>query len=144
MMPEPILYDDVLGTLTWDDRLSWYWGEPEIALGHSIRLYITPDDGRREADLARARRAYQHLQRQEVALREAAADALLSLYNEDWTQGETIDRDTFMRRITLQSISVNGGIGVEIDYNDGDLFAGHSIVVSLREDDTVQGVDIEG
>lgn len=143
-MPEPSINDDVLGTLTWDDSLKSYQGEREIAPGQKIGVSLSPSEDRLEELLVQARRAYQHLQRQEVALREAAADALLPLHNETWSEGETIDRDTFVRRITLEGLTVYGDGSAELSYNDGDLFWGHTIVVSLREDGTVEDATIQG
>lgn len=143
-MPEPIVVDEVLGTLTWQDRFRSYKGEREIAPGHLIRIDISPDNGRLEADLTRARQAYQHLQQQETVLREMAADALLPRYNAVWNEGQPIDRAAFMRRMVLEGLTVYGDQTVALDYNDGDLFYGHTIVVSLREDGTFENATIQG
>ncbi len=143
-MPDSIVVDDVLGTLTWDETYQWYQGKLEVAPGFWTELRLLPDDKTRQADLARARQAAQHLQRQEVALREAAADALLPRHNDVWNDGSPIDRETFVGRMTLEGLTVYGDGSAALDYNDGDLFWGHNIVVSLHENDTVQSVGIEG
>ena len=143
-MPEATLSDEILGTLTWDETYHWYQGKLEVAPAQWIELRLLPDDNTHQADLARARQAFQHIQNQEVALREAAAEALLPRYNENWGDGPPIDRETFAGRITLEGLTVYGDGSAALDYSDGDLFWGHTIVVSLAEDDTVQDVSIEG
>ncbi len=143
-MPKPDIHDDVLGVLRWDDLLHWYEGERTIAPGHKIAVSLSPEGELLAEDLTRARQAYQHIQKQEVALREMAADALLPLHNDVWNEGPPIDRAAFVRRMTLEGLSVYSDGSVELDYNDGDLFWGHTITVSLHADGTFEDATIQG
>lgn len=143
-MPEATISDEVLGTLTWDEQYQWYEGHREIAPGHTIELRISAEKGVPDAWVARARQVYQSVQEHEVAFREAAADALLSLHNNAWNDETPIDRKTFAGRMSWQGLSIYTGGGVQLNYDDGDLFWGHTIAVTLGEDNTVQDVNIEG
>ena len=59
-------------------------------------------------------------------------EQLLDLYNDDWSEEETIDKQEFANRITLESATIYDDNSAEIYYRDGDLFAGHYIAIYLN------------
>ncbi len=65
------------------------------------------------------------------ALRRVVAEGYLDLYNDTWSQDdEDLDHDGFCARITPNSVDIDED-GVQVYFDDGDLFLGHSIVMSF-------------
>ena len=83
----------------------------------------------------RAVKDYTRLIRQLDDLKEYAADRLLDLYNNTWLDEDigTVDRASFMARLTTPSIHLYDEVGAAVVYfGDGGLFAGHRIEVSIN------------
>ena len=55
-----------------------------------------------------------------------------------------MDSDTFMSKMTITAFSVYADGSAEIDYNDGDLFLGHTITASIDKDGFVLYASING
>jgi hypothetical protein len=75
-----------------------------------------------------------------------AADELLDLYNEDWVDKKIgkVDRVAFMARLAKASIRLYDEIGTaSVYFEDGGLFAGHSVEVSIDQGQPVSA-DITG
>lgn len=66
------------------------------------------------------------------ALRGAIAEDYLELYNDTWRQDddEALDRAGFIARISPTFVDIDEDV-IQVYFHDGDLFAGHSIVLSL-------------
>ena len=73
------------------------------------------------------------LRQNEQAASQFAAGKLLDTHNDGWNEGKPISAQAFIQRMTLESVSIDPQGKVELYYNDGDLFWGHSIVVSMAE-----------
>lgn len=85
---------------------------------------------------ARAINDYQQLLLKLDDLKGFAADRLLKLYNDNWLDEEIgkVDRAEFMLRLTKPAIHLYDELGVAVVYfEDGGLFAGHWIEVSILE-----------
>ena len=81
----------------------------------------------------------------EPEYRRAAASRLLDLYNRSWRDGEALDLDNFMRRLSVSSISIAPlELGATLYYADGGLFAGHFIEVFLDTDFSFSNVQLAG
>ena len=143
-MREKAVEDSVLGTLTWDNDLEWWEGKQEITPGHTVSVFVSPNDEPSEIVLEQAWLAFVRVQRDEVFFRRAAADNLLALHNEEWNDGQPIDGDTFAARMTMTQFASYYDGSAEISYADGDLFWGHTIIVSVNRDGSVQGASING
>jgi hypothetical protein len=64
-------------------------------------------------------------------VRRVVAEHYLELYNDTWCQDdEDLDHDGFCARITPTSVDIDED-GVQIYFDDGGLFLGHSIVMLL-------------
>ena len=101
----------------------------------AIDVYVKPGDQRDDASaVAMARDFLVWLGQNEPAAHQFAAAKLLDTHNEGWNEGKPISAQTFIQRMTLESVSIDPEGKVELYYNDGDLFWGHSIVVSLAKD----------
>lgn len=143
-MKEQTAQDEVLGILTWDDSLEWWEGKREIMPGHTISVSVSPNDVPLETVVELARRAYRQVQTEEPSLRRAAADALLTLHNEEWNEGEPIGSATFISRMVLTEFSAYDDGSAEISYDDGGLFLGHTIIVFVDADGTIKDASING
>ena len=143
-MREQTIEDEILGTLTWDDSLEWWEGKQEIAPGHMISLSVSPNDEPSETVLELARQAFVRVQRDEVVFRQTGANFLLALHNEEWNDGPPTDRDAFINRMAMSEFAVYDDGSVSIRYTDGDLFWGHTIIVSVDKDGIAQDASISG
>ena len=72
-----------------------------------------------------------------VAARELLENAV------DWCE-EELTREEFMARMSSPSVSVDPDGAVEFAYDDGDMFAGHVIMVYLDPDGTFSDANIAG
>ena len=143
-MQNPTVKDETFGTLTWDENLEWWEGKKEIRPGQIVSVSISADDVPLDTVLEQARQMFQHVQAAEPALRRSAADTLLVRYNSSWNEGPPIDANTFLLRITMTAFSVYADGSAEIDYDDGNLFLGHTISLSLDENGSVQDASVNG
>jgi len=71
---------------------------------------------------------------------------LLNLKNSTWPDddGRPITAEEFKARMRLDSITIESDASTTFWHDDGDLFYGHSIQVSIDADDHCSGVDIPG
>ena len=143
-MREQTVEDSALGTLTWDNDLEWWEGKQEITPGHIISIFVSPNDEPSATVLKQARQAFVRAQRDEVALRRAAADRLLALHNEEWNEGPPTDSDAFINRMLVNEFAAYEDGSVEISYTAGDLFWGHTITVSVDKNGVARNASING
>lgn len=102
--------------------------------GVKIRVLEGPylEDGQ---PTRRAVKDYTRLIRQLDDLKGYAADRLLDLYNNTWRDDEigTVDRASFMHKLSKPSIHLYDELGAAgVYFEDGGLFAGHRIEVSVN------------
>jgi hypothetical protein len=79
------------------------------------------------------------------ALRHIVADDLLDLHNDTWCQDddEILDRDGFLARIRPTLVDIDDD-RLTVYFDDGGLFGGHSIVLTLDLDLEVLDVKLAG
>lgn len=138
-----------LGRISWDANLNRWNAQVKIAPGHSINLRINIEDDWLTVDppilfdlaagfLLWARTA-------EPACRDRIADEMLDGYNDNWADDDPeegaplLDRVGFVARLRLCGISLYYTGNAEWHYSDGDLFAGHSILISSNENHEFHG-----
>ena len=82
----------------------------------------------------------------DARVRDYAVSELLELKNDTWLgEGETeFTPATFKAQMKLESISVDPAGGFEFWFNDGDLFWGHTILVSGTLTDGPNDAGIHG
>ena len=141
------LQDKTFGTLTWDDTLDYWTGRAEIGgvglVGISVDSEGSDDVAPSEA-FENARRAYRAIREKEPAARDFAAEALLDMHNQAWNEGQATDEETFVQKMILEDISFLPDGSAELFYNAGDLFGGHSIIVTLDEEGDFDDADLAG
>lgn len=136
--------DPVLGRVTWDDNFDNWEARLELSAGSVVELSLKPGERSDEATLAAGREVVVWVRKHEPAARRYAAGQMLDTHNDNWNDGKPITARTFTSRITLESVAVHPDGGLTLYYKDGELFAGHCIVVSVSrarefEDATIAG-----
>ncbi len=140
------LTDDRFGTLTLDRRVSWFeastrWCDSEV------RLALQASEG---PDLKAALRAASELwdaqQTWDERIKAFAVERLLPLKNGTWLDEDEdeLTAEQFVSRMTLNSINVSPAGEFDFWHGDGDLFWGHSILVSGNLADGPTDADIPG
>ncbi len=129
----PVLRDDPLfGSLTFNRSISWWEANVSWAK-QSVTLYLSAEH---MADLDAALLVAHSLWNDQAAwdkrVREYVVRYLLDLKNASWLDDDekSLSAEQFLKRIALESISVDGDGAFSFMYDDGDLFWGHSIEVS--------------
>ncbi|MDP1911968.1 DUF2262 domain-containing protein [Brevundimonas sp.] len=120
----PTFHDPHLGILTSDVLLGWV-GEAKW-LGKDCALSIDQLD-----DLAVAHALWGDQQRWTMNAINFATERLLVLKNNEWLgeEEEQISPTEFGDRLSLTSISIEAGGDFILDFDDGNLFWGHTITV---------------
>lgn len=147
------IIDEVLGKFVLNQKCSWFEGDVDW-LGESCRVLLNLD----EADLDTAdkvmgilRELYKDLKSWDDRFRAFAADELTKLAN-DWLQdsveeGEKpapITKEEFMRRMKIDTLSVTPMGDLIVDYDDDDMFWGHTIEVTANIDGGISEADMVG
>lgn len=138
--------DSDLGTLIWDDRLSWWKGSIRLSSEVPFDLYIfaRSDKTSERTITVEARCAVDRVRHHEPACRRYAAEALLEIHNSRWSERDVISADEFMLRLAPGSVEIHETGYAEIHFGDGGLFRGHSVGVRIRSDGSFQEAVIEG
>ena len=129
--------------------MNTYQGERKFR-NRRYRLFIDrgsdDDDTERDRKLIESRRALVRTVEAAVpAYLEAAADELLDLYNDTWRDSApAIDRKAFMQRLSLDTLNIDEEGSWTVYLDDGGLFLGHAIQVSVEADGEVADVDLAG
>jgi len=138
--------DQQFGNMKWDDDYNRWSATINFAGSNGVRVHI--DTIGFEADERiigqEARRAFTLILESDRKIREMACAELLATYNQIWNQGAHIDAETFMLRLSLQAITIYREGMAEIFFFDDDMFAGHSVVVSLNENGEFDSASIGG
>ena len=142
------LQDEVLGTLTWNADLDWWEGRVDLSAGHPVRLSLTVEEEDADVEpaqeIAHGRRVLLFLRGHEPEARLVAADELLEIYNAEWNEGEPLDDEEFMGRLTLDDVNVSFDGSAELFYRDDGLFAGHTVLVMVDANGNFADADIAG
>jgi hypothetical protein len=132
--------------LEWDYDYNRWSGTVSIGGSDGVRVRIDPTESRPdEMTISEdARRAFRTISESETRIREAACAELLATYNQAWNNGAPIEAETFKRRLVLEAITIYEEGMAEIFFGDDDMFAGHSVVVSMNEDGEFDSATIAG
>ncbi|OUL27696.1 hypothetical protein BV372_25650 [Nostoc sp. T09] len=143
-MSKKTIKNEVLGELVWDSDLDCWSSKVEITPGNIVNLSVDIEDVETSAVIERASHSFTRIQKQEVNLRRCAANQLLDLYNHTWNDGDEIDCPTFMKLIKLEEVHFNSNGSANLYYDDGDLFWGHTIILSIDCDGAFKDANIAG
>jgi len=141
------IQDDVLGTLTHNAKWGVFNGVvpfDDNQVGISI-IFASPADAVSPADLAQAREAYLALVSRKSSIEAAIVDDLLTLYNDTWREDrDPINQHQFLEAIKPDVISIELGFVRSLWYDDGDLFAGHALLIRFDEDSNITEIGLAG
>lgn len=157
------LVDSLLGIFPWSDLHDQYQGtlpraasRPSGVLGWLSGAFTRPrnvglsleenESGDIAPALDRAKALVFEFAGREAAARAYAASQLLPLKNESWLgDGDRpVTEGQFRARMVLDGIHVHGDRSVTWYFRDGDLFAGHWIVVSMDAASEFTDAEIAG
>jgi hypothetical protein len=130
---------DYFGSMELDERQRSYRAVLDFPPHHKVSVTIDWMGVAPAEALTQSQEICERVRAREQEYQSKIARDLLHLYNDNWRDGEMLDADGFMRRISLSDIGISaadfGSAGcVSVYYSDGDLFAGHSIEVILDGD----------
>lgn len=144
---KPVTISDArFGTLTLDKGLGWFQGGAEWC-GHRVNFAASAETPQEAAPaIETAHRLWEHTQEWHDRVTRYAADELVSLKNESWLREDeqAASAEEFIRRMAIQSITVYPDGDFEFWFKDGELFWGHSILVSGTLTEGLQSADIAG
>ena len=132
-LQEEVSFDDPLfGRFLLNRQLGWFEATHDWC-GESIRLTIEAEIPNAVEDLLTIAKELWIAEKdwgQRVL--SCASENLLSLKNEHWLEDDEseLDRSDFTERLTLESISIESDGAFEFWFDDGEIFCGHSIMVS--------------
>jgi hypothetical protein len=146
-MNYPDIECPILGILHYQEEYDWYEGSFKFQqLDISIQL-LTDEEGTVASALERATNFVEELESHAQSAKDYAAASLLTIKNETWIEDEdeeplTIDR--FKQQMTLESISIDSDGEVYFYHNDGDVFWGHCILVTMDNENNFIVAEIAG
>lgn len=138
-----VVRDSVLGKLVLERDLGGYSGWRD---GCEVTVDTPcPDDERKVAQaIERARAIVLRIEADLRVIREAVADELLEVCNEEWRAGERpVSRAAFTRRLVIQSIGV-AARRVTVLLGTGGLFGDHVVEVRLSAEGAVREICLAG
>lgn len=145
-MNYPDLECPELGTLRYEEKYDWYEGKLKVK-ELDIAIQLSTDENNSVASaFKRATNLAGELKNYALLAQEFAAQRLLQLKNETWIdEGEDpLTTEQFQQWMTLESISIDSGGNVSFYHNDGDLFLGHCILVTMDSENNFIVAEIAG
>ena len=126
---------------TWNVDARWWDCVSLVLEGIEIPTCIDSPNG--SSPCAMGLRTYAILQssihRRVSDWRHAAADELLRVYNDRWSQ-VALDKEAFKSKLSLESIMIDHNGSFSAYFSTSDLFDGHSIVIDFDTDLATQNV----
>ncbi len=145
MKPGSIVHK-AFGRADWNEEHRWYSGQYQLRDGRVIRLVIEPfadlvpgqEPGQLEDPSGLASAVAERLDNLSNGVEEVkafAAGELLTTFNEgDWCEGSPIDAALFADKLTLTDVTIDRDLTAQMFFDDGDLFWGHTIIVTVDEE----------
>jgi hypothetical protein len=137
--------DDTLGIIQYDKRFGWWSTIAELT--PDLEIDLTLELGAAQSVPESILNAFKHLQNHEPELRQEVCSHLLEMA-EDWRDEDDTPEpwtlETLVETVTIVSASFNEDGTAIIYYNDGDVFAGHVIMVGVSSDGKFEDASIAG
>jgi len=141
-----VINTERFGELTLDRSIDWFEGRVNWN-GQSVRVTFPTDEDQDISDALKvAEKLWDEQSSWKQQVDDYAVDELLSLKNQDWLDEDEspVTPEQFKSRMTLQSISIDRDGTIEFWHDDGDLFWGHSIMISGSLAEGLTQADIPG
>jgi hypothetical protein len=137
--------DDTLGTLSYDKRFGWW--STITNLTPDLEIDLTLELGAAQSVPESILNAFKHLQNHEPELRRNICSHLLELA-EDWRDEDDVPEpwtlEAFMKAVIITSASFDEDGAATIYYDDGEVFAGHVMIVGVSSTGEFQDANIAG
>ncbi len=145
---EPVeLTHPEFGTLVLDKSVDWFEGQVNW-LGEPINISVSvdEDDGSPESSLKTIETLYSDANNWSKKITDYAVSELLELKNDNWLMDgqQELTAADFVDAMKLESITVYPDGEFEFWHDDGDMFWGHSILVSGSLSEGPNDADIPG
>jgi hypothetical protein len=141
-----VVHDAVLGELTLEREFSSYsgratWIQQEVDIDLEC---AAPDEP--QSAIEKAVELLESQEKWQNQIDACAVSQLLELKNGGWRdEGEAeVSRSDFLKRMSLETISICHDGNFSFWFDDGDLFSGHAIVVAGNIETGVDRADIAG
>lgn len=137
--------DDTLGTIQYDKRFGWWSTIAELT--PDLEIDLTLELGAAEHVPESILSAFKYLQDHELELRHNVCAHLLELAEEWRDEDDTPEAwtlEAFMKAVTITSASFDEEGAATIYYDDGEVFAGHVIMVAVSSDGAFEDASIAG
>ena len=133
-MKYPNIEHPELGTLRYESTHDWYEGRIGLQESNIAIQLLMDEAGKVAPAIERASNFVGELGKYAKLAKEYAAQGLLEIKNEAWVDDEDEEPLTsvqFEQRMSLESLSIDPNGKVSFYHNDGDLFWGHCILVTM-------------
>lgn len=140
------IYDPVLGRLILNRTVGWFEGQM-VWLGKTINVALSADgEIEKQAAIRAAKVLLDSMLEWSQQINNLAVSELLNLKNECWLDegDQEISSTEFLNRMQLTSLTVYSDGSFEFWHDDGELFWGHSILVSGSLSKGVTNASIAG
>ncbi len=151
-LSKPVVIETKYGDFELDRSLSWFSADNIELSGFEVSVSLETDedngdfaDGALQTFLKTAENFVEF----DKKIKEAAAKYLLDLAN-DWladndeAEVDEITKDMFIDSIEISEMTVSPDGSITLYYDDGDMFWGHAIEISVEPDGTVSDANIAG
>ena len=148
-LKKPVTHHDAqFGKFTLNRRVNWFEAEtPWLGAVTQLHLQSDKEDAEFPHDsLEQARLLWKDANRWDREIQSMMLRKLLDLKNGNWLEEDEkeLTAADFLSRVSLSSITVDPTGSFEFWYDDGDLFWGHSIMVSGSFEEGLQEAGIHG
>lgn len=135
-----------LNEFQYDSGSRYY--QSELGINGATTVVYISDDEVKEPEILnnRLNQAISWISENFNTIKKYCADSLLEDKNDGWadTEEEKVTEEEFKDRLQLDTIKIESDGGLEIVFQDGDLFAGHWVVVKTDPEYRFDYADIEG
>jgi hypothetical protein len=136
----------VVGILHYEEEYDWYEGKIKVQQSEIPIHLSTDEEGEVASVCRRATNFVVELEDLAQSAKEYAVERLIELKNETWIDEneEPSTPEQFKQRMVLESISIDSDGEVSFYHNDGNLFWGHCILVTMDSENNFICAEIAG
>lgn len=136
----------IIGMLHYEKEYDWYEGRIKVQQSEIPIRLSTDEEGEVASACRRATNFVIELENRAQSAKEYAVERLLELKNETWIDEneEPSTSEQFKHRMVIESISIDSDGEVSFYHNDGDLFWGHCILVTMDNKNNFIHAEIAG
>ncbi|MBO9128517.1 DUF2262 domain-containing protein [Bacillus sp. 165] len=135
-------FHPIFGQVKWyTDRTEWA-GIMQLPNGKVIEVAINAAREDKQMDI-HSRSCIQLMQHTHT-LFETLADDLIETHNETWNEGESITKEEFIKKLSLEMVAFYNDGTSDLYFDDGDMFWGHIIIASVDSNGLYEEAQISG